>query len=196
LNNIWFASHNAHKIQEVQTILTPLGWQVRGIAEAGLTGEIEEQGQDLAENASIKARFAFEHLQEPCISDDSGLEVEALDGRPGVHSARFAGLPPDSGRNLRLLLHMMEGRADRKAQFRTVICMLWNGNEYHFEGRVGGLITLEPRGLGGFGYDPIFMPDGCNQTFAEMTPNQKNEMSHRARAVANWLGFLKKINDI
>jgi len=193
MNNIWFASHNAHKIEELHALLNPLGWNIRGIEEAGLTAEIEESGIDLRENAFIKAKYAYDHLKEPCISDDSGLEVEILNGRPGVHSARFAGLPADNQRNMSQLLRMMQGQSNRKAQFRTVICMIRNDSTYYFEGCVGGNITLEPRGAGGFGYDPIFIPEGHTLTFAEMTPTQKNGISHRARAVSNWIEFLREI---
>lgn len=192
MTNIWFASHNAHKIQELQTLIHPLGWNIKGIEEAGIIDEIEETGLTLQENALIKAKFAYDRLNKPCISDDSGLEVSALSGRPGVHSARFAGLPPDSEKNIKLLLSTMKGQENRKAQFRTVICMIINNTAYYFEGSIQGDITSEARGVGGFGYDSIFMPEGHQQTFAEMTSEQKNNMSHRSRAVGCWLDFLKE----
>lgn len=191
MKNLWFATHNAHKIAEVERMLAPMGWAVRGIAEAGLTDEIEESGLTLTENAQIKARYAYRHLGEPCISDDSGLEVDALGGQPGVHSARYAGEPRDNERNLRLLLSRLRGCDNRTAHFRTVICMILADSEHYFEGRVDGSITTEPRGSGGFGYDPVFRPYGHELTFAEMSPELKNSLSHRARAVASWLAFIK-----
>ena len=191
MNHIWFASHNTHKIQELESLLNPMGWNIRGIGEAGLQDEIDETGLDLKENARIKAEFAFARLNETCISDDSGLEVDALNGRPGVHSARFAGQPPDSTKNINLLLSNMQGQVNRKAQLRTIICLMWANTAYFFEGSVAGQITLEPRGAGGFGYDPIFMPNGYHETFAEMPSELKNCISHRARAVRQLIDFLK-----
>lgn len=192
MKNIWLASHNKHKIEEMRHILKPLDWSIRGIEEGGLTGEIEENGIDLNENAYIKAKFAYDRLKAPCIADDSGLEVDALGGRPGVHSARFAGVPSDGIKNMNLLLQLMEGQINRSARFRTVICMIHSDTAYYFEGCVPGQITHEPRGTEGFGYDPIFVPDGYEITFAEMTPALKNGISHRARAVRLWLEFLRE----
>ena len=117
MNNIWFASHNAHKIEELHALLNPLGWNIRGIEEAGLTAEVEESGIDLRENAFIKAKYAYDRLKEPRISDDSGLEVEILNGRPGVHSARFAGFPADNQRNMSLLLRMMQDNPTARLSF-------------------------------------------------------------------------------
>lgn len=190
---IVFASNNAHKLSEVSAMLGP-DWQLMTPKELGVTEEIPETSDTLEGNALQKARYLRERTGLDCFADDTGLEVAALAGAPGVYSARYAGEHCSFEDNNRLLLRNMEGVEDRSARFRTVIALILGGQEYLFEGRVEGEITLVHNGTEGFGYDPIFRPaDGEGQTFAEMTMEQKNSISHRGRAVAKLVDFLKKI---
>lgn len=160
-------------------------------ADFGLTEEIPETGLTLAENALQKARYVHQKLGMNCFADDTGLEVEALNDEPGVYSARYAGPEKDSKKNMKLLLENLKGKANRNACFTTIIAVIMDGHEYIFEGKVCGSIVHEMRGKGGFGYDPIFRPEGYSQTFAGMSPEQKNSFSHRAIAFAKLLEFLK-----
>ena len=188
---IVFATGNAHKLAEVQAVLGD-GFQLVTAAEAGITEEIPENGDTLEENASQKSHYLHDRLGMDCFADDTGLEVDALGGAPGVHSARYATDGHDFAANNRLLLKNMEGKADRRARFRTVISLIMEGREYLFEGRVEGRIAESESGSGGFGYDPLFIPDGSSVSFAEMSAEEKNAISHRGRAVRKLAEFLNK----
>lgn len=188
---IVFATNNAHKLDEVSAILG-LGFELVTPASLGITEDIPETQPTLEGNALQKARYIRERTGLDCFADDTGLEVAVLGGAPGVRSARYAGDRHDFDDNNRLLLKNLEGMADRSARFRTVIALILDGREHLFEGRVEGRIIDEYRGRGGFGYDPIFIPEGFDATFAEMSADQKNAVSHRARAVENLKYFLSK----
>ena len=163
------------------------------LREVGITEDIPETGATLDENASIKARYVYERTGLNCFADDTGLEVEALDGAPGVHSARYATDGHDFAANNRKLLRELEGKANRKARFRTVISLIVDGIERQVEGIVEGEITTSESGAEGFGYDPLFMPEGYDRTFAEMSAEEKNAISHRGRAVAKLVEMLHTI---
>lgn len=180
---------NPGKVAELKAML-PDHWRVLGLPDVGVTEDIPETGDTLEANAELKARYVFERTGRPCIADDTGLEVAALGGAPGVHSARYAGPARDPAANTRKLLAALEGRADRSARFRTVIAYVDAGGTRFFEGDVAGTITDAPRGSGGFGYDPVFLPHMSALTFAELDPARKNAISHRGRAVwrlVEWL---------
>lgn len=187
-----FASHNNHKINELKAIL-PSGFTLKGLPEMNYLEEIPETGVTLTENALIKARTIFNQFGLNTVSDDTGLEIEALDGAPGVWSARFAGEENNSEKNMNKVLTLLNDHANRKAQFKTVIALIMEGHEYLFEGVVKGTILKSPRGNGGFGYDPVFQPEGYDCSFAEMAPSAKNKISHRGRAVEGLLNFLKSV---
>lgn len=189
-----FATNNAHKLAEVQAVLGD-GYELVTPRQMGITEDIPETASTLEGNARQKARYLYERTGLDCFADDTGLEVDALDGAPGVHSARYATDGHDFEANTRLLLHNMEGKEDRRARFRTAIILIEGGEEHLFEGRVEGEITCEPAGCGGFGYDPVFRPEGYEQTFAEMSADEKNAISHRARAVAKLVEYLTAIQD-
>ena len=189
-----FATNNAHKLAEVQAVLGD-GYELVTPRQMGITEDIPETASTLEGNARQKARYLYERTGLDCFADDTGLEVDALDGAPGVHSARYATDGHDFEANTRLLLHNMEGKEDRRARFRTAIILIEGGEEHLFEGRVEGEITCEPAGCGGFGYDPVFRPEGYKQTFAEMSADEKNAISHRARAVAKLVEYLTAIQD-
>ena len=186
---IVFATHNAHKVSEVQAVLGS-EYQLVTATEAGITEEIPETQPTIEGNALQKARYVYEHTGLNCFADDTGLEVEALNGAPGVYSARYAGEHVSYADNNVLLLKNLAGCENRKARFRTVIALIVDGKEYLFEGRVEGTIATEPHGEGGFGYDPLFVPEGSQLTFAEMSSEAKNKISHRGRAVAKLGAFL------
>ena len=186
---IVFATHNAHKVSEVQAVLGS-EYQLVTATEAGITEEIPETQPTIEGNALQKARYVYEHTGLNCFADDTGLEVEALNGAPGVYSARYAGEHVRYADNNVLLLKNLAGCENRKARFRTVIALIVDGKEYLFEGRVEGTIATEPHGEGGFGYDPLFVPEGSQLTFAEMSSEAKNKISHRGRAVAKLVAFL------
>lgn len=192
MKKIVFATNNAHKLEEVQAILgdsyclmTPRG--------CGITEEIPEDQPTLEGNALQKARYVHDRTGLDCFADDTGLEVDALGGAPGVRSARYAGEGHDFRENMNLLLRNMADVPDgcRGAGFRTVIALILDGEEYLFEGAIGGEITRQPAGEAGFGYDPVFRPEGYGLTFAQMDAREKNRISHRARAVEKLAGFLK-----
>lgn len=186
---IVFATHNAHKVSEVQAVLGS-EYQLVTATEAGISEEIPETQPTIEGNALQKARYVYEHTGLNCFADDTGLEVEALNGAPGVYSARYAGEHVSYADNNKLLLKNLAGCQNRKARFRTVIALILDGKEHLFEGRVEGTIATEPHGEGGFGYDPLFIPEGTQLTFAEMSPEAKNGISHRGRAVAKLVAFL------
>jgi XTP/dITP diphosphohydrolase len=181
--DILFATNNAHKLAEVQSKLAPLGYRVKGLREVIGEVDIPETGSTLEENAAIKARFLSDRTGMDCFADDTGLEVSALGGAPGVYSARYAGEGCSFDDNMDKLLSALDGAADRSARFRTVICLIKEGTEYLFEGEVKGVILEKRTGSKGFGYDPIFRPDGHDKSFAEMTMDEKNAISHRGLAV-------------
>ena len=184
---IVFATNNAHKLEEVAAILGE-GYEVLSLREIGCDADIPETADTFAGNALQKAQYVKEHYGYDCFADDSGLEVDALDGAPGVYSARYS--DGGSEANMDKLLHNLTGKTERGAQFRTVIALLLNGETHLFEGIVRGTIITERRGVGGFGYDPIFVPDGFEQTFAELGSEVKNSISHRAKAVAKLVEYL------
>ena len=177
---IIFATNNKHKLKEVQAVLGD-GYRLVTPSELGITEEIPEDRPTIEGNASQKSRYLYERTGDDCFADDTGLEVEALGGEPGVRSARYAGPGHDSERNMELLLRNMKGATNRRARFRTVISLILDGE----------VLLTAPRGTNGFGYDPIFVPDGCAETFAEMSDEAKNAISHRGRAVAKLAAFLK-----
>ena len=191
---IVFATNNAHKLSEVSAVLGN-AFELVTLREVGITEDIPETGATLDENASIKARYVYERTGLNCFADDTGLEVEALDGAPGVHSARYATDGHDFAANNRKLLRELEGRVNRKARFRTVISLIVDGVERQVEGIVEGEITTSESGAEGFGYDPLFMPEGYDSTFAEMSAEEKNAISHRGRAVKNLEALLLDIEN-
>ena len=189
MRKIVFATNNAHKMEEVAAML---GGEYRLVTlrECGITEEIPENEPTIEGNALQKARYVHERTGADCFADDTGLEVDALGGAPGVHSARYATDGHDFEANMRLLLRNMEGKSDRRARFRTVIALILDGEEYVFEGVVEGRITEQPAGDHGFGYDPVFVPEGETETFAEMTPERKNALRHRGLAVRRFADFM------
>jgi XTP/dITP diphosphohydrolase len=184
------ATNNAHKLEEISAILGD-EMELLSLKDIRCEADIPETADTLEGNARQKARYIYENYQLDCFADDTGLEVEALDGAPGVFSARYAGNGHDSEANMQKLLRELEGKQNRKAQFRTAICLIMGGEEYLFEGIVKGKIIEEKRGSAGFGYDPIFVPEGFDKTFAELGNEVKNTVSHRALAVEKLCRFLK-----
>lgn len=187
-----FATNNAHKLKEIRAILGN-SIEILSLADIHCHADIPETADTLEGNARQKSRYVYEQYGLDCFADDTGLEVESLGGAPGVYSARYAdGQGHDSQANMNKLLKEMEEKNDRKAQFRTIISLIEKGEERQFEGIVKGQITKEKRGESGFGYDPIFQPDGYDTTFAELGSDIKNRISHRARAVAALCDYLTK----
>ena len=187
-----FATNNAHKLEEIRAILGN-SIEILSLADIHCHADIPETADTLEGNARQKSRYVYEHYGLDCFADDTGLEVESLGGAPGVYSARYAdGQGHDSQANMNKLLKEMEEKNDRKAQFRTIISLIEKGEERQFEGIVKGQITREKRGESGFGYDPIFQPDGYETTFAELGSDIKNRISHRARAVAALCDYITK----
>ncbi len=184
-----FATNNRHKTEEVGSLLHGQ-YKVLNLSDIGCTTDIPETGTTFAENATLKSRYVVDHYQLDCFADDSGLEIEALNNEPGIFSARYSGIKDDAA-NLKLVLQKMEGIANRKANFRTVISLIRNNEEFLFEGLIYGNIRETPAGSQGFGYDPIFEPLGYDHTFAEMSMTKKNEISHRALAMQKLIAFLK-----
>lgn len=193
MKNLIFATNNKHKLQEVSEMLDSV-ISIQSLSDVGLEGDIPETADTLEGNALQKAQWVYERTGCDCFADDTGLEVEALDGRPGVYSARYAGDHCSFDDNINKMLGEMEGKTNRRACFRTVICLLENGVPRYFEGRVHGQILTERYGKEGFGYDPIFMPDRFAVSFAEMPMEVKNRISHRGRAVAKLTAYLKEAN--
>ncbi len=191
MRKIVFATHNPNKLEEIRQML-PAGLQVLSLDDIGCTEEIPETAATLEGNARIKAAHVYERYGYDCFADDTGLEVAALDGAPGVYSARFAGPQSDSRANIEKLLRLMEGKTNRKARFRTVIALALGGTFYFFEGEIAGEILAEESGSGGFGYDPVFLPKGSDLSFAEMPLAEKNRISHRGKAFQKLSSFLKK----
>jgi len=185
-----FATNNKNKMREVSDMM-PDGIRVQGLAEVGINEDIPETSPTIEGNALQKARYVHAKTGGNCFADDTGLEVEVLGGAPGVHSARYATDGHDDAANIKLLLANLDGVENRKARFRTVIALILDGKEYLFEGIVDGTIALAPSGDMGFGYDPVFVPDGYSQSFAQMGEELKNSMSHRGRATRKLVEFLR-----
>lgn len=189
MKKIVFATNNRHKLQEIREI-TNGSLEILSLSDIGCHDEIEETGTTLEENALIKARFVKDHYGLDCFADDTGLEVEVLGNAPGVYSSRYAGEACRPEDNMKKLLTNLQGAKNRNARFRTVIALLLNGEKYFFEGEIRGRIIEEERGANGFGYDPIFVPDAYQQTFAELGDEIKNAISHRALATNKLVKFL------
>lgn len=193
MNKLVFATNNAHKLEEVSAILGDK-IELLSLKDIGCHTDIPETADTLEGNALLKSSYIFDNYHLDCFADDTGLEVEALDGAPGVYSARYAeGEGHDAQANMLKLLREMEGKENRKAQFRTAISLILDGKQYLFEGVIKGEIIKEKRGNSGFGYDPIFVPEGYSQTFAELGNDIKNKISHRALAVNKLCDFLRRL---
>jgi XTP/dITP diphosphohydrolase len=190
MHQLVFATNNAHKLQEVSA---KIDGQIKllSLNDIGCFDDIAETGLTFRENASIKSHYIFDKYKLDCFGDDSGLEIDALNGDPGVYSARYAGEHGNHDANINKVLTGLQDQANRKARFRTVISLIWNGAEYFFEGTVEGTIRHERSGTEGFGYDPIFQPDGYDVTFAQMSLDEKNSISHRAKAMEQLVAFLR-----
>ena len=189
-----FATNNRHKLDEVRAIVGDRV-EVLSLNDIGCHDDIPETADTLQGNALIKARYIHEKFGVDCFADDTGLEVEALDGAPGVYSARYAGEECDSEANMKKLLQNLTGKSNRNAQFRTVIALIIKGEEKLFNGIVKGTITEEKRGDSGFGYDPVFVPEGFSESFAQMSGDMKNSISHRYRATRELSNYLKENHD-
>ena len=192
MKKLVFATNNTHKLEEIRDILGDQD-EVLSLKDIHCEADIPETADTLEGNAALKAEYVYRNYGLDCFADDTGLEVEALNGAPGIYSARYAGGEGhDSEANMKKLLHEMEGQDNRRAQFRTAICLIEGGKEHLFEGVVRGEIIRYRRGTSGFGYDPVFVPEGYTETFAEMGNEEKNKISHRARAVQKLCAYLKK----
>lgn len=190
MNRIVFATHNIHKLKEVKELLKD-HYEVVGLSDIGCYEDIPETANTFIGNAKIKSTYVYNKYGIDCFSDDSGLEVESLNGAPGILSARYAGKDHDDAANNQKLMEALRGINNRRAQFKTVISLILNGEEFAFEGVVKGDILENPQGLQGFGYDPLFQPKGYKKSFAELGDSIKNEISHRATAVKKLVTFLK-----
>jgi len=186
-----FATNNQHKLQEIQQLLGDT-IKLLSLADIECTDEIPETGDTLEANALQKSTYIYEKYGKNCFADDTGLEIDALNGEPGVYSARYAGKDKDAEANMQKVLTKLNAENNRKAKFRTVISLIIDGQELQFEGQVNGQILKERSGKQGFGYDPIFQPDGYNHSFADMAIREKNKISHRGRAIEKLIAFLKK----
>lgn len=190
MKNLVFATGNIHKLQEVQGLFKE-GFALSCLKDVNITEEIPETADNLVDNALQKARYVYEKCGIPCFADDTGLEVDALGGAPGVYSARYAGEQKDSKLNMLLLLENMNGKSNRNARFRTIIAYIdENAQEHIFEGEIKGTIIENMAGTNGFGYDPIFVPENYDKTFAELSSEIKNTISHRARAMEKFLSYI------
>ena len=186
-----FATNNAHKIAEIQSLVGP-DFSIIDMKSAGIDIDIPEPHHTLNENALEKAQTIFNITKTNCFSEDTGLEIEALNGAPGVKSARYAGEDRNFQANIDKVLDQLKNVENRKAQFRTFICLIWEGQTYYFEGICKGHISISMQGEKGFGYDPIFVPEGSKKSFAEMNMEEKNRFSHRQKAVSQLFEFLRK----
>lgn len=190
MRNLVFATGNSHKLQEVQGLFKE-GFALSCLKDVNITEEIPETADNLVDNALQKAWYVYKKCGIPCFADDTGLEVEALNGAPGVYSARYAGEQKDSKLNMLLLLKNMNGKENRNARFRTIIAYIdENAQEHIFEGEIRGKIIENMAGENGFGYDPIFVPEGYDKTFAQLSSETKNKISHRARAMEKFLSYI------
>lgn len=187
-----FATHNSNKAKEIQFLL-PVDFQILTLTAINCLDEIPETAETLEGNSLLKAQFVNDNFNLNCFADDTGLEIDALKGRPGVFSARYAGEEKSAEKNMNLVLSELKNESNRKAQFRTVITLILNDKTHVFEGIVRGEMCTEKRGSDGFGYDPIFIPEGQSKTFAEMTLAEKNQQSHRARAFEKMVSFLYSV---
>jgi XTP/dITP diphosphohydrolase len=185
-----FATHNSNKAKEIQSLL-PNDFQILTLTQINCIDEIPETSETLEGNSLLKAHFVSDNFNLNCFADDTGLEIDALNGSPGVYSARYAGEEKNAEANMNLVLSELRNESNREAQFRTVITLILNDKTHVFEGIVRGEISNEKRGAEGFGYDPVFIPEGQTKTFAEMTLAEKNQQSHRARAFEKMINFLK-----
>jgi XTP/dITP diphosphohydrolase len=191
MRKLVFATNNRHKLEEVGDVLKG-HLAILSLKEINCFDDIPETADTLEGNALIKARHVFDNFGYDCFADDTGLEVEALGGRPGVYSARYAGEDQNAERNMEKLLAELEGSSNRRARFRTVVALIEGGKVSYFEGKIEGTIIEQKRGSAGFGYDPVFVPDGYSQTFAELGSDIKNKISHRALAIHELIQYLKK----
>lgn len=189
-SSLIIASNNEGKIREIRRMLPEM--ELRSMKDIGFVETIPEPYHTFAENAAAKARTIHLHCSCNTFADDSGICVPALDDAPGVHSARYAGDDADDDANLRKLIKDMLGKEDRRAYYKAVICLVWNGEEHYFEGTCHGTLAEAPAGNGGFGYDPIFIPDGHTETFGQLAPEVKNKLSHRGEAVRKMVDFIKE----
>ena len=190
IQELIFATNNLHKLSEIQAIIGD-DFVIKSLQQIGCTEDIPETSPTLEGNALLKAQYVYDTFGNNCFADDTGLEIEFLDGRPGVFSARYATDGHDFEANIDKVLEELSGVENRKARFRTVIALILGGSVHYFEGIVDGKIITERKGIKGFGYDPVFLPDGYDQTFAEMPLSEKNIISHRARAVSKLVEFLR-----
>ncbi len=191
MKKLVFATNNKHKLDEVRAILEP-EFSIVSLAELNCTEDIPETADTLDGNALIKAQYIHEKFGLDCFADDTGLEVDALNGEPGVYSARYAGEDHNAQNNMCKVLAMLGENKNRSAQFRTVIALIQGGQTTYFEGRINGNITVQPRGASGFGYDPIFVPENYVSTFAQLSAEEKNQISHRALAVKKLVDYLQQ----
>lgn len=189
MQQLVFATNNRHKLEEVAAKLNGK-IKLLSLDDIGCYADIAETGQTFAANASLKSRYIYDQYKINCFGDDSGLEIDALNNEPGIYSARYAGTHGNHQANIAKVLDKLKGSDNRKARFRTVISLIWEGEEHFFEGTVEGTIRHELSGSDGFGYDPIFEPDGYHITFAEMSMDEKNSISHRGRAMDQLIAFL------
>lgn len=194
MKRIVFATNNKHKLDELKQLLSG-SFEVMGLADIEFTDDIPETGLTLSENATIKSLHIYNRFGIDCFSDDTGLLVDALNGEPGVFSARYAGENSTYVQNVDKLIKELKNKDNRTARFKTVISLIIDGTEYQFEGKVEGEITTEKYGEKGFGYDPVFRPDGYKETFAEMSPELKNKISHRGKAVVKLVEFLNQYSE-
>ncbi len=192
MRTLVFATNNQHKLDEVQEMVGS-NFKLKSLKDIGCVADIPETGITFEENASQKSRYIHDHFQVDCFSDDSGLEVDALHGEPGVYSAHYSG-SRDTEANMQLVLDKLGDNKNRTARFRCVISLILDDQEYFFEGSVEGSIATERSGKAGFGYDPIFKPEGYDRTFSEMTGEEKNKISHRGKAMAKLVAFLSKLD--
>jgi XTP/dITP diphosphohydrolase len=190
MHDIIFATNNANKVAEIRSVLGDR-FEIKSLLEAGIHVDIPEPHDTLEKNATEKSNFIFQLTRQDCFSEDTGLEVEALNGEPGVRSARYAGVDSNAEKNIDKLLLNLSGQHNRAAQFKTVISLILNGKEFQFTGICKGKIALEKSGSMGFGYDAVFIPTGAQETFAQMTMDQKNQFSHRKKAAHLFIDFLK-----
>ena len=190
MKTLIFATNNHNKVTEVRSVLTGK-FNIVSLAEAGINIDIPEPFDTLEENAVEKARVIHNLTKEDCFAEDTGLEVDALNGEPGVKSARYAGEERNFVKNIEKLLSNLKNTGNRKAQFKTVVCLILNGKQNIFDATCKGTIIAEQRGQSGFGYDPVFIPDGSDETFAEMALDEKNVFSHRKKAIEKLINFLK-----
>lgn len=193
MTTLIFATNNEHKVAEIQSLL-PKDINILTLQQAGINIDIPEPYDTLQENANTKATTIFEITKQNCFSEDTGLEIDALNGAPGVHSARYAGADRNFNANIEKVLSNLKNIENRTAQFRTVICLIWEEKEYYFEGICRGHIAEQNSGTAGFGYDPIFIPEGASKSFATMTMEEKNTFSHRQKAVTQLFTFLQNIH--